>query len=185
MKTRILPVMGITFAVLLLTRSIAVSSEISPDVPEVKPHDRTISPPPSEQCLTGVVLETITADMNRLEKQKKEMVEREAALVAIEEKLATQMNAIEDASSALQTNIDSLKAIANDDLKHLVGMYQTMKPKQAAEIFNSMDPSFAAGFLREMNSDKAGLIMAGMDARKSYAVSVIIAQQNSKYRYSR
>ena len=156
MKTRILPVIGITFALLLLTRSIAVSSEISPDVPEVKPHDSTIAPPPSEQCLTGVVLETITADMKRLEKQKKEMAEREAALVAIEEKLATQMSAIEDASSALQANIDSLKAIANDDLKHLVGMYQTMKPKEAAEIFNSMDPSFAAGFLREMNSDKAG-----------------------------
>ena len=78
--------------------------------------------------------------------------------------------------------IDNLKSIANDDLLHLVGMYQTMKPKQAADIFNSMDPAFAAGFLREMNSDKAGLIMANMDPQNSYTISVIIAGRNAKYR---
>lgn len=182
MRPRILPIIGISFALLLLTRSIAVSSEITPSEPTVTKNDKAPISTPTEQCLTGLVLETVTADMNRLELQKKEMAEREAALIAIEEKLATQMSAIEDATSVLQTNISKLKAVANEDVQHLVGMYQTMKPKQAAEIFNSMDPSFSAGFLREMNSDKAGLIMANMDARKSYAISVIIARQNAKYR---
>ncbi|MEP6342114.1 MAG: hypothetical protein ABJ275_02280 [Maricaulaceae bacterium] len=184
MRTRILPIIGISFAVLLLTRSIAVSSEITPNEPAVAEKNNAPISLPTEQCLTGLVLETVSADIERLEIQKREMAERETALIAIEEKLATQMSAIEDATSALQTNIDSLKAIANEDIQHLVGMYQTMKPKQAADIFNSMDPSFAAGFLREMSSDKAGLIMANMDAPKSYAISVIIARQNSKYRYS-
>jgi flagellar motility protein MotE (MotC chaperone) len=48
-----------------------------------------------------------------------------------------------------------------------------------------MDPAFSAGFLREMSSDKAGLIMANMEARKSYAISVIIAGRNAKYRKPR
>lgn len=191
MKTRILPVIGVTFAILLLSRTVAVSSEVSPDkpVPNATPtaeHSKTDLPtlPTSSapHCLTGVVLETVNADMTRLELRKKEISERESALTAIEKKLATQMSAIEEANTALQVNIENLRALANEDLKHLVGMYQTMKPKQAADIFNSMDPSFAAGFLREMNSDKAGLIMANMDTRKSYAISLIIAGRNSKYR---
>lgn len=191
MKTRILPVIGVTFAILLLSRTVAVSSEVTPDKPiataALSAEDSTadlstLPPSPAQQCLTGAVLETVNADMTRLELRKKEIAERESALTAIEKKLATQMSAIEKANTALQVNIENLKALANDDLKHLVGMYQTMKPKQAADIFNSMDPSFAAGFLREMNSDKAGLIMANMDTRKSYAISLIIAGRNSKYR---
>ncbi len=192
MKTRILPIIGASFAILLMSRTVAVSSEVVPHKPAitVKPITAQNEPSlpttaPTKQCLTGPVLDTLNADMARLDIRKKEITERESALAAIETKLATQMTAIEDVNSALQIKIDNLKSIANDDLKHLVGMYQTMKPKQAAEIFNSMDPSFAAGFLREMNSDKAGLIMANMDARKSYAISVIIAGRNAKYRKPR
>ena len=190
MKTRILPIIGVTFAILLLSRTVAVSKEAAPVKPTATSHpvaekiiaENTL---PVEQCLTGSVLETITADMKRIELQKKEIAERESALKAIEKKLTMQVKAIEETNAALQNNIESLKTLANDDLKHLVGMYQTMKLKEAAEIFNSMDPTFSAGFLREMSSDKAGLIMASMDTRKSYAVSVIIAQRNSKYRYSK
>ncbi len=191
MKTRILPVIGATFAILLMSRTVAVSSEGVLNKPAIsaKPIAEQNNPglPTSlaKQCLTGSVLETLNADLARLNIRKKEITERESALSAIETKLATQMTAIEDVNSALQIKIDNLKSIANDDLKHLVGMYQTMKPKQAAEIFNSMDPAFSAGFLREMSSDKAGLIMANMEARKSYAISVIIAGRNAKYRKPR
>ena len=93
-----------------------------------------------------------------------------------------QLAEIEAANTALGNKIDVLKSVAGDDLEHLVSMYETMKPKQASEIFNSMDPAFAAGFLREINSNTAGLIMANMDARKSYAISILIAGKNAKYR---
>ncbi len=180
MRTRILPVIGFTFAVLLISRAVAFSA----DAPEEKPADiPTVSPSqPNETCLTGAVLETITADMTRLNLRKQEIAKRETALTAVEAKLETQMTAIEAANAVLDTNIKSMTSIANEDIKHLVDMYQTMKPKQAAEIFNSMDPAFAAGFLRQMESGNAGLIMANMDPRKSYSISVIISGRNAKYR---
>jgi len=190
-RTHILPVIGLTFAMLFLSRTAAVSAEVTPsdkkteDIAETQEAEPQAAIEETEQCLTGTVLETLTADMTRLETRQKEIAEREVALAAIEKKLETQMTAIEKTNQSLQLKIDSLKTLASDDLLHLVGMYQTMKPKQAAEIFDSMDPAFAAGFLREMNSDKAGLIMANMDARKSYAISVIIAGRNAKYRPSK
>ena len=180
MNTRILPIIGFTFAVLLISRAAAFTADASeakiPDTPAETPSL------PAEKCLTGAVLETITADLDRLNMRKQEISKREIALTAVETKLATQMTAIEAANSALETNIKSMTSIANQDIKHLVDMYQTMKPKQAAEIFNSMDPAFAAGFLRQMESGNAGLIMANMDPRKSYSISVIISGRNSKYR---
>ncbi len=188
MRTYTLPIISVTFGILLLSRAAEVSSEVVPHKTPAPTHAaEPVSKPAqtgqsSDVCLTGDVLETLTADMKRLETRKLEIAEREAALAAVEAKLATQMKAVEEANTSLQVKIDQLKSVANDDLKHLVGMYQTMKPKQAADIFNSMDPSFAAGFLREMSSEKAGLIMANMDARKSYTISVIIAGRNAQYR---
>ena len=190
MKTYALPVISLTFGLLVVSRALSVSSEIIPQAQakDVTPasagtHTSPTAPANGEmQCLTGDLLETITADMTRLNLRKTEMSEREVALEAIEAKLKVQMTTIEEANASLQAKIDNLKSIANDDLLHLVGMYQTMKPKQAADIFNSMDPAFAAGFLREMNSDKAGLIMANMDPQNSYTISVIIAGRNAKYR---
>ncbi len=188
MKTYALPVLSLTFGLLVISRAASVSTEIVPqaqaaDVSETQQANiNTASTNPDMQCLTGDILETITADMTRLNLRKAEISEREVALSAIEEKLKTQMATIEDANASLQAKIDNMKAVANEDLLHLVGMYQTMKPKQAAEIFNSMDAAFAAGFLREMSSDNAGMIMANMDPQQSYTISVIIAGRNAKYR---
>lgn len=188
MKTYTLPIISLTFGILVLSRAADVSSEVLPpkldDSPAAESTEKTAEKPNPDVCLSGPVLEAVTTDLERLSQRKIEIEEREVALTAIEAKLKKQLAAVETANAELGKKIDHLNSLANDDLRHLVGMYQTMKPKQAAEIFDSMDPTFAAGFLREMNSEKAGLIMSYMDARKSYTVSVIIAGRNSQYRTS-
>lgn len=188
MKTYTLPIISLTFGILVLSRAANVSSEVLPqkvkEAHAAEAIETTAEQPEPDVCLSGPVLEAVTADLDLLSKRKIEIDERETALAAIETKLKKQLAAVETANAELGKKIDHLNSLANDDLRHLVGMYQTMKPKQAAEIFDSMDPTFAAGFLREMNSEKAGLIMSYMDARKSYTVSVIIAGRNSQYRTS-
>ncbi len=188
MKTYTLPIISLTFGILVISRAATVSSEVVPSKAPAQTLEQSEMvkaegmPQKDDVCLAGPVLAAVTADLDLLAKRKVDIAERETALAAIEAKLKTQMVAVEEANLELEKKITHMKSLANDDLTHLVRMYQTMKPKQAAEIFNSMDPSFAAGFLREMSSEKAGLIMANMDTRKSYTVSVIIAGRNSKYR---
>ena len=58
----------------------------------------------------------------------------------------------------------------------------TMKAKKAAAIFDRMDPAFAAGFLREIDSARAGLIMAEMGEEQSYRVSLLIANRHAEWR---
>jgi flagellar motility protein MotE (MotC chaperone) len=69
-------------------------------------------------------------------------------------------------------------------MDHLARMYGTMKPDQAASIFNQMDSDFAAGFLRLMRSEQAGMILAGMETKKAYAVSLRLAAMNEDVRNS-
>ena len=63
-------------------------------------------------------------------------------------------------------------------------MYGSMKPDQAAAIFDQMEPDFAGNFLRLMRSEQAGLIMASMETRKAYAVSLKLAELNADIRDS-
>ena len=78
-----------------------------------------------------------------------------------------------------------MTAEAEMDITHLAQMYGAMKPDQAAQIFDKMDPSFAAGFLRELRSEQAGLILARMEPNNAYAVSIKIAARNEDIRSSR
>jgi len=202
MKTRILPLIGLTFSGLLLARAISVSSEVLPAKNDS--HDgATVSAPAEgkdanvnssgqsssqtentgeDLCLTGAVLDVLQNDKAQLKKRLAVLEAREKALQTLEDKLSEQMTVIDEANRKMEAQIIEMKTVANDDILHLVKMYQTMKPKQAAAIFESMDPGFAAGFLREMSGERAGLIMANMDSRKSYAISILMAAKNSNYR---
>lgn len=197
MKARILPVLAILFAVTLVSRTVALSSEVSPE--KIEHHEEETHAAPSheapshakssltpnmdqEQCLTGDVLESINAKMMTLKLRESEIAEQETAFAAIEQRLKKQLAVVEAAKNALAKDVATRTAIAQQDITHLATMYQTMKPKQAAAIFDKMDPNFAAGFIREMEGGAAGPILAAMNASKAYEISLVIASRNAQYR---
>ena len=77
---------------------------------------------------------------------------------------------------------EKLDASATQDISHLVKMYSSMKPKKAASIFDKMDPAFAAGFIREIEGARAGLILSEMNVQQSYRISLLIANRQSEWR---
>ncbi len=191
MKSRILPVLAILFAIILVSRSVALSSEVSTAKKEAISHDEaaaaiehasTAPAQDAEQCLTGDVLKAVNAKMEVLKHREAEMAEQEAAFAAIKERLKKELAVVEAAKNSLAKDSITRSELAQNDVIHLTTMYATMKPKQAALIFNKMNSRFAAGFLREMKGQRAGLILAAMDAQKAYEISLVLASRNANYR---
>jgi flagellar motility protein MotE (MotC chaperone) len=54
-----------------------------------------------------------------------------------------------------------------------------MKPKDAAALFETMEPEFAAGFIARMLPDSAAKVMSGLDPKVAYTISVILAGRNA------
>jgi len=191
MKTRILPMLGAIMLLSLLIRTWALSSELNTDLAIVAP-DTSLDKPNiaapattasnEQQCVTGEVLQAVNAKMATLKKREEEMVSRESAFLAIETRLQKQLVAVEVAKAELDESLRYRTKIAKEDITHLSAMYETMKPKQAARIFDEMDANFAAGFLRQMKGSQAGLILANMNTAKAYQVSLILASKGAKYR---
>lgn len=196
MTKKILPIISVSFGVIFLIQAGNLSFAAADVKTDINKTTTSISEgleteisgelgdemPSEKVCLTGAVAETLIKEQSRLDERQVEMAKRETALKALETKVEKDVASLDITQKTIQAQIDKMEKVAKDDIIHLVEMYKTMKPKKAAEIFNSMDAGFAAGFLREMDSAQAGLIMSEMGARKSYEISLIIANRGSDWR---
>lgn len=190
MKSNVLVILGCLFAVSLLGRSFALAdNDASAKALDTNSGKEQLSEgaPPSEEnrvCVTGPILESFKERRLLIEEKEAAIQDRERTLEALEKRISERMAALDESNTRLEEKMTVMRNMAQEDVAHLTRMYQNMKPKQAGEIFNKMDTVFAAGFLRLMDSNQAGLIMASMDTDKAYAISIVIASQNAEFRPS-
>lgn len=137
-----------------------------------------------EVCFNAETASLLKEDQWLFETEREELKQHSLALQEWELELQRQTADLKVLQATLETRWQEMQASADRDVQHLAQMYSVMKPDQAAGIFNQMDPGFAAGFLRLMPSDQAGLILAAMEAQKAYVVSVKLATLNDDVRHA-
>ncbi|MEQ8557488.1 MAG: hypothetical protein RIB03_04150 [Henriciella sp.] len=133
-------------------------------------------------CFSGEAAAALAKDQAAFDERTAALQEEELSLQARRQELDSQAEELQALQKTLENRWRQMSASADQDIEHLAQMYAAMKPDQAAAIFNQMDPGFAAGFLRLMPSDQAGMILASMDASKAYVVSVKLASKNEDIR---
>lgn len=107
------------------------------------------------------------------------IADRERLLDVAEAKFKEQLEALRTAEEKLAATLAVADEAAEADIEKLVSVYENMKPKDASKIFESMDVTFAAGFLARMRQEAAARILGGMSAERAYAVSAVIAGRNA------
>jgi flagellar motility protein MotE (MotC chaperone) len=120
--------------------------------------------------------------------------ERMAQLDAREEELRARANTLNEAELELHNNIERLleaeaklkttlrltESAAEDDLRHLTTVFESMKPIQAAELFSQMDTEFAAGFVARLKPEFAGEVMSALDPLIAYGISAVLAGRHAR-----
>ena len=142
----------------------------------------TQAPIEGQICFSEDLSAALASDQLRLQSETEKLAARELELQALEAELSETRADLTALQASLETRWQDMQAFAGEDLNHLAQMYGAMKPDQAATIFDQMDPSFAAGFLRLLSSEQAGLIMANMESQQAYIVSVRLASINEDLR---
>ncbi|MEM9599380.1 MAG: hypothetical protein AAF926_00025 [Pseudomonadota bacterium] len=138
-----------------------------------------------QSCLTPALVAAFEPRHLELLDREARLKKREAELEDLEANLQARLSGMAQTRDELQAMTERLDVVAGEDITHLVQMYSTMKAKKAAAIFDKMDPAFAAGFLREIDSARAGMIMAEMGEEQSYRVSLLIANRHAEWRNKR
>lgn len=125
------------------------------------------------------ILEALRGREDRVAKREAALQTRRQALSVAEQEIERRMTAMQQAEEKLRATLTMAESAAEDDVSRLTQVYATMKPKQAAALFQEMDPEFAAGFLGRMRPDAAAAIMAGLDPQTAYTISVMLAGRNA------
>ncbi len=128
----------------------------------------------------GELLAALKTREARVAAQEAALVDRMQVLAAAEEGAKRNLDALSAAEQKLRATMALADSAAEDDLSRLTSVYENMKAKDAAKLFEEMDPQFSAGFLGRMRPDAAAAIFAGMTPAKAYSISVILAGRNAE-----
>ncbi len=128
---------------------------------------------------TSALLEAFQRREARLAEREAQLQARIQALNVVEDEVAEKLAALEAAEQTLAATIALADGAAATDLEKLTTVYENMKPKEAAALFEEMSPEFAAGFLGMMRADAAALIMTQLEPETAYSFSVVLAGRNA------
>jgi flagellar motility protein MotE (MotC chaperone) len=121
------------------------------------------------------VLQRLSVRREALDGRQKELDQRENLVKAAEARIDKKITEMK----TLQTNIEGmLKQVDRQDeekMKSLVKIYETMKPKDAANILSTLELPVQMGVLGRMKESKVALILAAMEISKAQAVTDAMA----------
>jgi flagellar motility protein MotE (MotC chaperone) len=127
----------------------------------------------------GAINDRLSQRRADLDKQAKELDMRAALLDAAEKRIderSAELKALEDKINKL---VDDNKTAEQQQFVSLVAMYENMKPKDAAAIFNQLDMPVLLGVAKAMNPRKMSPILAKMDPLKAKALTDNIAASDT------
>lgn len=114
-----------------------------------------------------------------LKQRESSAMERMRALEIAEVAIDRKLEELTRAEEALRETVAAASVAAESDLSRLTEVYEKMKPKESAALFEEMDATFAAGFLARMRPEAAADIMAGLSPKVAYTISVVLAGRNA------
>ncbi|MFN4057298.1 MAG: MotE family protein [Roseinatronobacter sp.] len=157
----------------------AGASRLGLGVASVVAAENTVSDVKAISDTPDRLLEALKEREERLRQAEADLARRRNDVAAAEDAIRAQLQALEAAEAQLLGTLNLTATAAETDVARLVTIYENMKPKQAAELFATMDVGFAAGFFARLRPDLAGMILAELDPLQAYAISAVLAGRHA------
>lgn len=125
------------------------------------------------------VLQNLSRRRQEIEARARELDSREALVAAAEarvDKKLADIKAIEEKISAAQS---AQSAEQDQQMSRLVKVYETMKPGDAAIIFNTLDFAVLIEVASRMKEAKIAPVLAAMDPEAAKALTVALATRRA------
>lgn len=178
--------MSITTVVVLLalsglTRIVSASLSATP-VTEATPASAPmaqISDVSTGSREVTMLIHDLMRQQDAIEAREKDLALREQDIAIARQEVGDALEDLAAAEARLMARMQMSSTAADTDINQLVRVYEGMKPKDAAILFEEMEAGFAAGFLSRMNADAASALFSNLSPEKAYALSVIMAGRNA------
>ncbi len=122
------------------------------------------------------VIRHINERRRQLDERERALDQREAMLVVAERRLEEKVTELTVLRDEIQALLDQRSEMDQEQLLSLVKIYETMKPKDAARIFEALDQPVLLDVVERMKENKVAPIFAAMDPMKAREVTAALAQ---------
>ena len=162
-------------------------SVVAPEAATAEPKQTTATSPAPDAVSAAPVGDSERALLLDLRQRRKELDSREAALVTRESVLSAtekRLSARVDELQGLQSRLQALEAARHDrdeaNWRGLVKLYENMKPRDAAAIFNDLDMPVLLQVVDRMKEAKAAPVLAAMQAEKARQLTAMLADMRTR-----
>ena len=101
--------------------------------------------------------------------------ESRAAAAAAESRLQEQITELKAVETEIQALLTSMDAKRDERMTALVKTYESMKPKDAANIFNGMEDTLLLDIAKSMKSATLAAVMSTMQPKRAEALTRMLA----------
>ena len=160
------------------------------EVPVADPADAPQDGPPESDDVIGVlpesleiggsaaeraVLESLGKRREVLENQEGQLDLREKLLQATEERIQKRVDELKELEKRIEGVVEEKRKQEESEVAGLVTMYENMKPKDAARIFNRLNMPVLLKVVRQMKPRKMAVILGKMSPEAAERLTVAIA----------
>jgi flagellar motility protein MotE (MotC chaperone) len=129
----------------------------------------------NEDSSAGAVEERLGERRADLDAREQELDMRMALVEAAEKRINERTALLQQLEARINSLVDQNKEDEEGQFKSIVAMYETMKPKEAALIFDELDMNTLLRVARAMNPRKMAPIMAKMEPVKAKDLTATMA----------
>ena len=167
----------------LFASTSGVDGENNGDVaePTIKDRDGNVIPldQTDENALSErAVLERLSQRRAELDAYSAQLDTRADLVAAAEARIEERMATLEALEKRVQTLVDQFDAKADEQFTALVSMYENMKPTDAANVFNQLDPNVLLRLASNISPRKMSTILAAMDSVQAQQLTIRLANLN-------
>lgn len=126
----------------------------------------------------GDLYRQLVGRRDQLDKRAQELDSREALIKIAEDRVDQKLKEMETLRTQIQTLLGQASAAQQTQLENLVKIYETMKPKEAAKIFETLDMPVLMGVVQRMKPAKTAAVMAEMNPQKAKEITTALTKQD-------
>lgn len=132
---------------------------------------------PTSMSVKQEVFEELTQRRATLEEREDKLQEREALLKAAEQELKQKYAEMKTLRDELELLLDKQTEEEKARIASLVKVYENMKPKDAARIFDTLDIDILLDVAAQMSERKLSPVLAAMNAERARTITIMLAEQ--------
>jgi flagellar motility protein MotE (MotC chaperone) len=152
----------------------------SPAKAEAPPESKANIPPLDAEVSPAEmdVLKQLSNRREQLEKRSHDLDTREALMKVTEQRVEQKIKELESLRQQVQALVNQAGGAEQAQLENLVKIYETMKPEDAAKIFETLDMPVLLGVIQRMKPAHSALVMAKMTPEKAKEITINLTKQD-------